>query len=116
MKVSKDVPHRAVAQVFENAEPRAWYPLVMIFALMTLGMFAGGTFSCRNLLIYLAPELQIVRQEMQAFQEEAQSSNEELQVRLGEMYHRSGREAGASRRESGRAETNYYVAQESSNQ
>lgn len=29
-------------------EPRAWYPLVLIFALVSLGIFAGGIFSYRN--------------------------------------------------------------------
>jgi PAS domain S-box-containing protein len=48
MKTSKDIPPRAVAQAVEDKDHRAWYPLVLIFALLALGILAGGIFSYRN--------------------------------------------------------------------
>jgi PAS domain S-box-containing protein len=38
----------AVTKAVENAEPRAWYPLVLIFALVASGILAGGLFSYRS--------------------------------------------------------------------
>ena len=48
MKTSKDIPPRAVAPAVEDADHRAWYPLVLIFAILALGILAGGIFSYRN--------------------------------------------------------------------
>ena len=48
MKTSKDKPPDAVTKAVENAEPRAWYPLVLIFAIVASGIFAGGFLSYRN--------------------------------------------------------------------
>lgn len=48
MKTSKDMPPRAVPQAVENAEPRAWSPLVLVFSIVALEIFAGGIFSYRN--------------------------------------------------------------------
>jgi len=48
MKNPKDIPPRAVAKVVQDGEPDAWYPLVLIFTLVALGIFVGGTLSYRN--------------------------------------------------------------------
>ena len=48
MKTSKDMPPRVVTQSVEDADQRAWYPLVLIFAVLVLGIFAGGTLSYRT--------------------------------------------------------------------
>jgi PAS domain S-box-containing protein len=48
MKTSKDRLPDAVTKAVENAEPRAWYPLVLIFAIVASGIFAGGFLSYRN--------------------------------------------------------------------
>ena len=48
MKSLKDTPPRADAKAVENAEHRAWYPLVLIFAIVAVGIFVGGTLSYRN--------------------------------------------------------------------
>src|ERR1039457_7276593 len=41
-------PPRAAMKAVEKAEQRAWYPLVLILALVALGIFAAGIFSYRN--------------------------------------------------------------------
>ena len=48
MKPSEDMPPRAVTPAVEETERRAWYPLVLIFASVALGIFAGGAFSYRQ--------------------------------------------------------------------
>jgi hypothetical protein len=48
MKTSKDRLPDAVTKAVENAEPRAWYPLVLIFVIVASGIFAGGFLSYRN--------------------------------------------------------------------
>jgi PAS domain S-box-containing protein len=48
MKTSKDMPPRVVTQSVEDADQRAWYPLVLIFAVLVLGISAGGTLSYRT--------------------------------------------------------------------
>ena len=48
MKTSKDMPPQADAKAVENAAQRAWYPLVLIFAALALGIFGGGIFSYRH--------------------------------------------------------------------
>jgi PAS domain S-box-containing protein len=42
------MPPGAVAKAVEDAGPRAWYPLVLIFAIVASGIFAGGFLSYRN--------------------------------------------------------------------
>jgi PAS domain S-box-containing protein len=42
------MPPRAPAKALKDAEPRAWYPLVLIFAILASGIFAGGLLSYRN--------------------------------------------------------------------
>ena len=44
----KDMPPGAAAKAVEDAGPRAWYPLVLIFVGVALGIFAGGLLSYRN--------------------------------------------------------------------
>jgi PAS domain S-box-containing protein len=48
MKPANDMPPHAVVQAVEDADHHAWYPLVLIFAVLVLGIFAGGIFSYRN--------------------------------------------------------------------
>jgi len=48
MKTPKAMPTRALTQPTEDADQRAWYPLVLIFALVALGIFVGGTLSYRD--------------------------------------------------------------------
>ena len=48
MKAAKDIPPRAATPAVEEAERWAWYPLALIFAVMALGIFAGGAFSYRR--------------------------------------------------------------------
>ncbi len=45
MKTAKDMPPRAVAPAVEDTSHRAWYPLVLIFAILALGILAGGIIS-----------------------------------------------------------------------
>jgi len=42
------MPPRAATKTVENAEPRAWYPLVLIFAILALGILLGGAFYYRT--------------------------------------------------------------------
>ena len=37
-----------MTRAVEVADHRAWYPLVLIFAILALGIFVGGIFSYRN--------------------------------------------------------------------
>src|ERR1035441_387438 len=48
MKTSEDRPPGAVTKAVEDAEPRAWYPLALIFAIVALGIFVGGLLSYRS--------------------------------------------------------------------
>ena len=48
MKTAEDMAPRAAKTAAEDAEPRAWYPLVLIFVVLALGILAGGIFSYRN--------------------------------------------------------------------
>jgi PAS domain S-box-containing protein len=48
MNAPKDMPPRAFAKAVQDAEPDAWYPLVLSFTLVALGICLGGTLSYRN--------------------------------------------------------------------
>ena len=48
MKTSKNMLPGAARTAAEAAEPRGWYPLLLIFLVLTLGTLAWGIFSYRN--------------------------------------------------------------------
>ncbi len=47
-QTQKSLPPDAAAIAGDPAKPRHWYPLVLIFAVVALGIFAGGLLSYRN--------------------------------------------------------------------
>ncbi|MEI6785596.1 MAG: hypothetical protein WCQ21_32305, partial [Verrucomicrobiota bacterium] len=48
MKTSKNMLPGAARTAAEAAEPHGWYPLLLIFLVLTLGTLAWGFFSYRN--------------------------------------------------------------------